>query len=189
MPIDISENIKKLFDHTSLDIARMNYSDAGDEKISKSEVIHKMNSQIKELKDNLSNAKTKLEKEEEKLNSMQKEYITILGIFAAVVIAFVGEMAFSTSVLENVHNLGDIFTIIVVIAMVGLSFANILFSLFYFVGKLVKDDGIVNNGIWKTMNIVGGIIIFASVLLHFLLEHNAMRWIIVFFKELVKLIL
>ena len=34
---------------------------------------------------------------------VQKEYIAILGIFAAVVLAFTGGIAFTTSVLQNIH--------------------------------------------------------------------------------------
>ena len=36
------------------------------------------------------------------MESSQREYIAILGIFAAVVLAFTGGIAFSTSVLNNV---------------------------------------------------------------------------------------
>ena len=35
---------------------------------------------------------------------MQSEYITILGIFASIVLAFTGGMTFSTSVLENISS-------------------------------------------------------------------------------------
>ena len=39
---------------------------------------------------------------QEKQRDMQKEYITILGIFASIVLAFTGGMAFSSSILENI---------------------------------------------------------------------------------------
>ena len=38
---------------------------------------------------------------EKRQENMQKEYITILGIFAAIVLAFTGGIVFSSSVLEN----------------------------------------------------------------------------------------
>lgn len=184
-PIDISNNLKKLFDHVSLDIARMEYSDAGDEKISNSGVVKGMNRQIELLKDDIAKEQGKLVYTQGKLDSMQKEYIAILGIFSAIVIAFVGEMTFSTSVLENAHKLGDIFTIIAVVAIVGLSFANILFSLFYFVGKIVRDDGIINNGIWKTMNLVAGYIVLGAIILHCCSEYHVIGRMIELVKNLI----
>ena len=37
------------------------------------------------------------------MGKQQREYISILGIFAAVVLAFTGGIAFSTSVLKNIN--------------------------------------------------------------------------------------
>lgn len=177
---ELKKQLLKLYDHIQLEYIRLT---SVTQKLEAQ--IHESKNASVELESKINALSEKAEELEKKLGGMEREYIAILGIFAAIVIAFVGEMTFSTSVLENVHNLGDIFTIIVVIAMVGLSFANILFSLFYFVGKIVKDDGIVNNGIWRRMNIVVGGIIFVSIIAHFLLEHNAIRRIILFFKDLV----
>lgn len=182
-PIDISENLKKLFDHVSLDIARMTYSDAGDNRISNSEAVKKIHLEIDELKNDLEESKKKVGVEAKKLDSMQKEYIAILGIFAAIVIAFVGQMTFSTSVLANAYLLGDIFTIIAVVAMIGLAFVNVLFSLFYFVGKLVKDDGIISLKAWIALNIIGGVIIILMVGTHFFIDSHLMDVILLKIKN------
>ncbi len=109
----------------------------------------------------------KEEVKEDVKNGIEKEYIAILGIFAAVVIAFVGEMVFSTSVLANAHKLGDIFTIIAVVLMIGLSFANILLALFYFIGKMVKDDGIIKKNFWIGFNVIGCAVILGVVAIHY----------------------
>lgn len=182
-PIDISENLKKLFDHVSLDIARMTYSDAGDNRVSNSEAVKKIHLEIDELKNDLKESEKKVEVEEKKLDSMQKEYIAILGIFAAIVIAFVGQMTFSMSVLANAYRLGDIFTIIAVVAMIGLAFINVLFSLFYFVGKLVKDDGIISLKAWIALNIIVGVIITLMIGMHFLIESHLMDVILLKIKN------
>ena len=47
---------------------------------------------IEEAKENL----------QKQIKSVEKEYISILGIFAAIVLAFVGGITFSTSVLQNI---------------------------------------------------------------------------------------
>ena len=46
-------------------------------------------------------AKENLKKE---IKGVEKEYISILGIFAAIVLAFVGGITFSTSVLQNISS-------------------------------------------------------------------------------------
>lgn len=44
--IDISENIKKLYDHVSLDIARLSYSDAMNWKVSGEEAIEELRTRL-----------------------------------------------------------------------------------------------------------------------------------------------
>ena len=49
--------------------------------------------------DSIEEAKENLHKQ---IKGVEKEYITILGIFASIVLAFVGGITFSTSVLQNI---------------------------------------------------------------------------------------
>ena len=110
--IDVSDAIKKLYDHVNLDIARIAYSDGADRKISGESSIENLQSQInsmqrelqkaQEIKNDYEDTEKKIIDVENKLDNSQKEYITILGIFAAVVLAFTGGIAFSTSVLNNI---------------------------------------------------------------------------------------
>ena len=74
---------------------------------------------------------------ETELGKQQREYISILGIFAAVVLAFIGGIAFSTSVLNNI-NTASVYRILVVSLIIGLVLINILFGLFYYVDRLVN---------------------------------------------------
>ena len=62
----------------------------------------------------------------------RKEYITILGIFAAIVLAFVAGIAFSNSTLANMH-LASPYRLVFVICLIGLFTLNILNHLFDFV--------------------------------------------------------
>lgn len=96
--IDIGDNIRKLYDHVSLDIARISYSDAGDRKTSGEESVSEIQSQIKQMNLEVEKAVTAQRAVEQELGKQQREYIAILGIFAAVVLAFTGGIAFSTSV-------------------------------------------------------------------------------------------
>lgn len=57
--------------------------------------------------------------------AMEKEYITILGIFASIVLTFVGGIAFSTSVLENINSI-SFWRLILVIDFLGYILISII---------------------------------------------------------------
>lgn len=135
--IDIGDSIQKLYDHVSLDIARILYSDAGDRKTSGEEAIIDVQSQIKQIQTEIDKAKVAQKNVENELGKQQKEYIAILGIFAAVVLAFTGGIAFSTSALNNI-NAVSVYRIITVSLVIGLVLINVLFGLFYYVDRLVN---------------------------------------------------
>lgn len=67
--------------------------------------------------------------------------------------------------------------------MIGLAFINVLFSLFYFVGKLVKDDGIISPKAWVTLNVAIGVIIILMVGTHFFIESHLMDVILLKIKN------
>lgn len=142
IPIDISDSIRKLYDHVSLDIARILYSDAGDRETSGKDAISKIQAQIKQINMEVEKAATAQQEVEEEIVKQQKEYIAILGIFAAVVLAFTGGIAFSTSVLENINSVSS-YRIIVMALIIGLVLINVFFGLFYYVDRLVngKETG------------------------------------------------
>lgn len=137
--VDISDAINKLYDHVSLEIARITYSDAGDRRISGESAIRDLQSQINAVHGELPRTEKKLCETEEKLNNLQKEYVAILGIFAAVVLAFTGGIAFSTSVLNNIAQ-ASIYRTICIALIIGLVILNVLFGLFYYINSLINRD-------------------------------------------------
>lgn len=56
--IDISENLQKLYDHVSLDLARIAYSDSGDSEVSGKTAISDINMRITELNNKEKNSST-----------------------------------------------------------------------------------------------------------------------------------
>ena len=72
---------KKLYDHINLDVSRIKYTET---------LVHKLTEQNQITNEELKKINDKAEK-------MQRDYVTILGIFAAIIIAFVSGMTFSTS--------------------------------------------------------------------------------------------
>ncbi len=69
------------------------------------------------------------------LKNVEREYITILGIFASIVIAFFGEFAFSSSVLSNMSGVG-IWRLLVVIDLLAFVLTNIIYLLVSFILKI-----------------------------------------------------
>lgn len=170
--IDISKEILKLYDHTNLDISRINYTKrmAGEtlselakakllindlqEELQKSEqdrekAIESLKTESKKLKDEVREGQQK----------MQNEYITILGIFAAIVLAFTGGLTFSTSVLENIDKVST-YRLIAIVLVLALVFYNIVWLLIDFLrdinGKTIRK--------WWIVLLVNGLIILGFLL-------------------------
>ena len=137
--IDISREIRELCDSVSLHMAQMGYSDAADQNLSQEENLREIQGQVNAMKSNLDSVQKEIEKQKKTadgLRSMQKEYIAILGIFAAVVLAFTGGIAFSTSVLQNIHKV-SVYRIALIALVIGFVLVNIIYGLFYYIDRLV----------------------------------------------------
>ncbi|MBO6035516.1 MAG: TIGR04086 family membrane protein [Acetobacter sp.] len=91
------------------------------------------------LADVLSDAQTELEKKlrelEKRLKESESHLVTVLGIFTAIVVTFVGTFAFSSSVLQNMEK-GDIHRLIFVILCIAVFIASVLRWLFDFLLKI-----------------------------------------------------
>ena len=128
--LDAYKSLNKLYDHIILEQIRLTevYSDS------------------KELADNardLSKQATKLLNRANKIVketiSVKTELITVLGIFAVILLAFVGGLTFSTSVFANLHQT-SIYRIVLAILLIGFVLSNILYGLFYYIDRLVRRD-------------------------------------------------
>lgn len=169
--IDISREIVKLYDHTNLDIARINYtktmtnetmSELAKNRLLVVKLEHKVQESEEALKEisnkTIDDLKQLTGKVQERQEDMQKEYITILGIFAAIVLAFTGGIVFSSSVLENIDK-SSIYRISLIAFVIGLVFFNLIWILIDFVrdinGKVIRK-----KWIWMSVNLllIGGII-------------------------------
>lgn len=146
--IDISDNNRKLYDHVSLDIARMGYTDTADRRLIQEDTIENIQGQINriqreveeaaQVRQEINEANQQIEKFENRMKDTQKEYIAILGIFAAIVIAFTSGVAFSASVLENMHR-SSIYRIVLVTLLIGFVLSNIIYGLFYYIDRVICE--------------------------------------------------
>ncbi len=163
--IDISKEIVKLYDHTNLDIARINYTktmtnETLSELAKNRLLVVSLEQKVRESEDALKEISNKTiddlkqlsGKVQERQEDMQKEYITILGIFAAIVLAFTGGIVFSSSVLENIDK-PSIYRISLMAFIIGLVFFNLIWVLIDFIrdvnGKVIRK-----KWIWMLVNLI-----------------------------------
>lgn len=81
-------------------------------------------------------AKQNLKKE---VKGIEKEYISILGIFASIVLAFVGGITFSTSVLQNISAV-SIFRLLLVVDFLAFVLINVIYILVKFIFTINEKD-------------------------------------------------
>lgn len=68
----------------------------------------------------------------EEIKRVEKEYISILGIFASIVLAFVGGITFSSSVLQNISGV-SIYRLLIVIDLLAFVLINVIYLLIKFI--------------------------------------------------------
>ncbi|MDY4971429.1 MAG: hypothetical protein SO101_14410, partial [Lachnospiraceae bacterium] len=64
----------------------------------------------------------------------------ILGIFASIVLAFTGGIAFSTSVLQNISNV-SIYRLTMIVICLACVLMNVIYLLVWFIKGLIKKEG------------------------------------------------
>lgn len=94
--------------------------------------------QVDNVKHTYGEAKEEVERElYQKSKDMEKEYVAIFGIFASIVLTFTAGIAFSTSVLENIHN-GSPYRVTLACLLIGLVLFNILYCLYHFIERIIR---------------------------------------------------
>lgn len=114
--------------------------------------------------DSIEESKENLQKE---IKGIEKEYISILGIFASIVLAFVGGITFSTSVLQNISAV-SVFRLLLVIDFLAFILINVIYILVKFIFTINEKNAKLFNV--KALNIaclIISIIIVVSWLLNF----------------------
>ena len=149
---DTRELIVKIYDHSQL-------------------VSHQINNMTNILANSVEDTKKKLKEEVQKdIKGIEKEYITILGIFAAIVLAFVGGITFSSSVLQNMASV-SIYRLLIVIDFLGFILINTIYLLMKFVFVINNHDVEVFK--IKTINSILAVMAVLIVGVYFLLKYIA----------------
>lgn len=91
--------------------------------------------QIENAKEALSELKQTSDDIVDKAESVQKDSVTILGIFASIVLSFTAGMVFSSSVLENIDKASP-YRIVGVILLIGAVITNLVVILLIYIDKV-----------------------------------------------------
>lgn len=153
---DESTSIKvfKLIDHITLELNRTKYNSKsftdmqvasmnvvlGDatKKISKAadelrqEQAQKINLEIEEFRNETEDLKGKV-------NDSYSQFVSILGIFSAVVLVFFGGVTAFSSIFSNMQNIGR-FKLVFITALVGVIIFNLVFMFLYVLAKLLGRE-------------------------------------------------
>lgn len=137
---NIYQNYNKLLDHVSLDIQHfLNIHDNLQSIKTTEESLDKLRKEIEEetKKNNeIADKISYIHKETENLNN---QLVSILGIFAGIILAFFGGVSIISSSLSNMH-LVSRYKIVFVITLIGLIVIDCISILMLTIGKIIGKD-------------------------------------------------
>ncbi|PAF53617.1 hypothetical protein BKH42_04665 [Helicobacter sp. 13S00482-2] len=182
--------LTKLWDHINLEFVRVGYykdrfSDIENRLSDINKSIENTQNGLQNLQDNnkiiqtnikdaqiqLQNLKKDSEDIQASIRNQQNQYITILGIFASIVLTLVGGFIFSTSVFANIDK-SSIYRLVFMMIFICCFTTNILYYLFRFIKNIgeknpdciFKDKAIVSFNILMLFILIcdGGFYLFLS---------------------------
>lgn len=134
---NIRIKIFKFIDHCNLELSRFSYfesvywrSEAAKDEFRKiKDDYEKLNKKRK----NIDKRMMELKKE---LSSSKSEYVTILSIFAAIMLASLGGLSFLSSTLKSINDV-SVFRLIAICSICGLVLFNTTFMLLYMISRII----------------------------------------------------
>ena len=96
------------------------------------------------------------------IKSVERDYVTILGIFAAIILAFVGQITFSSSVLQHINE-ASIYRLLFVILLLAFITINVIWLLLKFI-LIINEKDTDFYDIWKINKVIGiTAVVFATI--------------------------
>lgn len=151
---NVSIKVFKLIDHISLELNRTNYNSKSfsDMQVNMLNMaLSEASKQIHTAVDDIRQEQTrKIEFEvdefkkgtgelKERVEDSYTQFVSILGIFSAIVLVFFGGMDGFGSIFSNMQNIGR-FKLTFVVAMVGMIVFDIIFMFLYILAKLLRRE-------------------------------------------------
>lgn len=125
------------------------------------EQVRRQKNILEDLQETACNGKEQIKKSEEtlenmnsKIESIQKDSITILGIFASIVLSFTAGMVFTSSVLQNIDKASP-YRIVGVILVIGMVLTDLIALLLVYIDRIrmVKPGPMTLPKSIKVMNV------------------------------------
>lgn len=132
---------------------------------------------LEEVKEGIRNDNKKLE----------REYVTILGIFAAIVSTFVGGITFSSAALSSINNT-SIYRLLFVVNGMGFILLNAMYMLMYFI-FVINDKPPLNFKIFRlnlTFGIIALIILLAWLLKLHTMPDYIVSWLLPYLQKIIN---
>ncbi len=126
-------NIEKLIDHINLEAVRIDYSEALKEESDK--IARKNLDANRRISSELKDVSLKLKQAEEKLKSQQTHIVTMLGIFASIVVAYVSGSSLSAAIFANMDKV-DTPLLCFLTALIVIFISNLVYYLFALLRKI-----------------------------------------------------
>lgn len=144
------EPLTKLCDHINLEIARYQYSLTD---IQRAKDIEKSNeilsnqltmarndlvdakNEVAKVTENLNNTKSELSQANEKLKTIQTEVVSVLSIFAAIVLTFAGGISYIGEALRGMKD-APFFKAVFFVLLCGFVIFNLIFVMMYIVSRI-----------------------------------------------------
>lgn len=169
--IKFNKGFFKLYDHVLLEYARLASSTSW---IARVEIAE---GQLKLTNAGLENLREESNELKKKSQNMQKDYVTILGIFSSIVITFVAGMVFSSSVLNNIDK-ASIYRLTFVMISIGFFIFNLLNLLLHTLQRINRWSGIlITKGKYSfitKINVTLLLCLFIDILLWWTYWHRAL---------------
>ena len=136
--------------------------------------------EVKAERDEADQKRAELEREfDERLDKTRMEYIAILGVFAAVVLAFNGGVGFSTSAMGALGIDGGIRAIVLLAALVGFVLINTVCILLVFIWKMSFNHRNVELGKWPRNCLIAADVVLVVIMAAMMaLSHPGLRGLI-----------
>ena len=130
---DVKKSVRKLHDHIELERTRIEYmvrqnANQKEAKLAAEKALAQANEMAKSFEEKTERNSQKFR---EMLDESKRDYVTILGIFAAIVLAFTAGLSFSSSILQNI-NQASIYRLSFMAVFIGFFIFNIIIALFSF---------------------------------------------------------
>lgn len=136
----VEKSIYKFYDHVMLELLRLqHYGQIEDNARALKAQLEADKKTIEELNTKLKESKESLDSANEKAKNIQAETIGIIGIFAAVTLAFSGGLSYLSSAISSIYN-SPTLKLILILLICGFVLFNTIFVLLYVVARIIDKN-------------------------------------------------